>query len=87
MQLALIKQDSRISPVDEINSNPIAYFTVSEERIQSFYVLLKHFQLRTTAPVALVVLEVSCSLQCQTQPPCKADAPQLCRAPKAAARC
>lgn len=87
MQLTLIKQDCQVSPVDEVNSNPIAYFMVSEERIQSFYVLLKHFQMRTTAPVAPVVLEVSVSLQCQTQPRCKADAPQLCRAPKAVAKC
>lgn len=86
MQLSLIKQECQISPVDEVNFNPIAYFTVSEERVPSFDVLLKHFQVRT-APVALVVLEVSCSLQCQTQPPCEADAPQLCRASEAVAGC
>lgn len=86
MQLSLIKRECQISPVDEVNFNPIVYFTVSEERVPSFDVLLKHFQGRT-ALVALVVLEVSCSLQCQIQPPCKADAPQLCRAPEAVAGC
>lgn len=33
MQLSLIKPDCQISPVDAVDSNPIAYFTVSKERI------------------------------------------------------
>jgi len=50
MQLFFIKQGCQLSPVDEVNSNPIAYFTVSEEKNPKFLCFTETFSREYNSP-------------------------------------